>query len=638
MKTKQSRRYFDLMMGALNKAVADFKEELHPRDQSGRFSSKPGGAVATVRGPKSLAREASALRAIGEHSQAQAIEERLRRMRGGAPARPKAPAPPAAAKPTPPGFVSDPARKKLPRPKEAQIAHERMRINNAQEKARKGGRLFNDAMRQRMRAIGKPEKMMWFAEALENENHHALAQMARGKLLEMGYDLNGNPVKREAAGAGRPAAPPPAPPRPVHRPQRPAPRPQAPPAKPQFVRDPNRPRLPSPGEREKRHERNRIGDFLADAKGDREKFNAKIRRRIKAIGKADKLRNFAVELAGQGYGGLAREAADKLHEMGYGLDGYPIKKGEGGAPAPARAPSPPPKPPEAPKVREERKPAPGAGKGLERGRAGAKHKMSAVNTNLDLLDGANEDFSKNVRQIKRLGGREGIGKTFKMTLADGSRAIYKPKNGTGLQRYHDQGAAVRRTIKAAIPEMARERAAFVISNAAGFDVIPYVGRVNYKDVPGNYKGDGHVMAWVEGKAAFEVTPHEMREEYRSDNPDLHRIAAMDFITCNTDRHAGNFMRGRDGRWYGIDNGLAFCTDQKTSEYRSTPHGHLEGHSIPKEVQEEIKSIDTDLVRREMKAEGFPEIDIQGTIDRIKYLKGRTKWSYTYEDMGRVGGR
>jgi len=647
MKTQQSRRYYDLMMGALNKAAQDFKEELHPRDASGRFSSKPGGGVATARGPRSLAREASALRAIGEMSEARKLEERLRQMRGGAarprretpmvapPARrvPRRPAPaPAPRAPTPPGYVSDPARKKLPRPKEAQVAHERMRIDNAYRKARKGGAPFNDLMLRRMNAIGRPEKMMWFAEALEDENHHALAQHAREKLRSMGYDLNGNPIKK-AEGAPRPApAPAPPPPRPAA-----APKPKV--GRHGFELDPNRPKLPEPNHREVRHEQNRIDDFARGVS--RDKFEAKIRRRIKAIGKADKLRNFAVQLAGQGYSNLAREAATKLHEMGYDLDGNAIKPQApgGAAPAPAAAPArrePARRAPKAPPAKEEK---PGkVGAGLQRAQAGSKHPMKALNTNIDLLDAANKDFKKNVPEIKRLGGREGIGKTFKMKLADGSRAIFKPTNGTGLQRYAERGARVRRTIDHKIPERARERAAYVISNAAGFDVVPYVSRVDYKDVEGPYKGDGHVMGWIDGKAAFEVGGSEMRRDYGNNHPDLHRIAALDFISCNTDRHGGNYMKGKDGRWYAIDNGLAFCNDQKTGEYRSSPHGHLSGRSIPQEVQEEIKSIDPKVIRREMENEGFPEIDIKGTLDRLSYLQGKTKWEDPYTEMGRVKGR
>lgn len=644
MKTKESRRYADLLLGALNKVqMPEFREEQHPRDQSGRFASKPGGAVATARGPKSLAREASALRAIGQTSEARAIEERLRQMRGGAarprretpmvapPARrvPRRPAP-AAKVPTPPGYISDPARKKLPKPKAANVDHERMRINNAHQKARQGGAPFNDLMLRRMNAIGRPEKMMWFAEALENENHHALAQHAREKLRSMGYDLNGNPIKKAPSKAAVPS--PPAP-RPAPVPARPA----APAPEGRLVRDPNRASLRAAKPAERAHEEMRIRNAKAKGAG---KFAEAMRRRMKAIKDPQKMYNFAEALHREGALHLAQNARGKLRSMGYDERGKPVKKAEGGAPAPVAAPTPARKPERpAPKARAKEEKPGKVGAGVQRGKSGSKHAMNAVNTNIDLLEAANAAFKKNVQEIKRLGGKEGIGKTFRMTLADGSKALYKPTNGTGLQKYAERGHNVRRTVDPRIPERSRERMSYVISNAAGFDVVPFIGRVDYRDVPGEYRGDGHVMAWVNGKEACDIGHSKYRSEIAADHPDLHRIAALDFITCNTDRHTRNFMKGEDGRWYAIDNGLAFCKDQKTDEYRSRPHGSLDGHSIPREVQAEIKAIEPALVRREMEAEGFPEIDIKGTLDRLEYLQGITKWEAPYVDMGRVkGGR
>ena len=370
----------------------------------------------------------------------------------------------------------------------------------------------------------------------------------------------------------------------------------------------------------------------AKAKGGIEFRNA-MRRRMRAIKNPQKMYNFAEALMEQGEGALAGKARLDLAEMGYNHLGQPIKKVEGGAAAAAPAPARPRK-----KAVRERKPAKPvkAGKGVQKGKQGAKHPMEAINTNIDLLKKATSDFDANVKSVKQMGfGQEGIGKAFTVKLADGSRGVYKPHNGTGLQRYAERGHPVRRTISHRIPEAAREMVAFEISNNAGFDVVPYIEKVNFNKVQGRYKGEGHVMAWVNGKEACDVGHTAVSRDVREDHPDLHRIAALDFITCNTDRHARNYMKGNDGRYYAIDNGLAVCKDQKTSEYRSSPHGQLDGHRIPREVRDEIKSIDAKEVAKKMKAQGFPKIDIDGTAARIKYLQGRTSWDGPRDDMRRV---
>jgi len=631
MKTQQSRRYFDLMMGALNKAAQDFKEELHPRDESGRFASKPGGgaAVATQRGAQSLAAEASALRAMGDLSEARKLEERLRAMRGApsprpapkpkarrprrAPRRAPRPAPAAPRHAAPAGYELDSGRSKLPEARQAQLDHEQMRIRNARTKARRGGAPFNDLMMRRMNAIGRPEKLKWFRDALVQEGKDALAMHAERKLLNMGYDRLGNPVKKVTSPKRAPA-PAPAPARP------------AAPAAPQVVPDPDRSPLRDPRPAEKSHEKMRIRNAKAKYRGP--DYEKAMRRRMNAIKNPQKMYNFADALADVGDLGLSMEATKRLKEMGYDEQGNPIKRGDG---APAAAPAP---------VRREPKPArekpAKAGKGVERGKAGVKNPMKAVNTNIDMLQAATKDFKANVKSVKQMGmGQQGIGRTFKVKLADGSKAIYKPTNGTGLQRYYDRGHPVRRTITHKIPEGSREMVAFAISNSAGFDVVPHIEKVDFKDVEGSYKGKGHAMAWVNGEEVCNIGHQTFSNDVRADHPDLHRIAALDFMTCNTDRHARNYMKGDDGRYYAIDNGLAVCEDQKTSEYRSSPHGHLEGHRIPREVRDEIQAIDTDKIAKRMKEEGFPQTDIDGTISRITYLKGKTTWESPRNDMFRV---
>ena len=122
-------------------------------------------------------------------------------------------------------------------------------------------------------------------------------------------------------------------------------------------------------------------------------------------------------------------------------------------------------------------------------------------------------------------------------------AVYKPEAGERPLWDFDPGL------------YKRERAAYVLSDHLGWDLVPPT--VVREDAPA---GVGSVQRFVEG---------DHREHYFTlydDRPELHdtfrRMAVFDCIANNTDRKSGHVLLGDDGHVYGIDHGLCFAADFK----------------------------------------------------------------------------
>jgi hypothetical protein len=231
--------------------------------------------------------------------------------------------------------------------------------------------------------------------------------------------------------------------------------------------------------------------------------------------------------------------------------------------------------------------------------------------------GKPEAFIMNTRRV--MGGK---GECHRVLFDDGTRAAYKPTAGSVLVQMEKQGRGEEITIDPKIPESKRERAVFDLSAMAGFDVVPPVELVDYDGV--GSPGGGHAMAWVDGQEAIDIED-QYYKDISANHPDLHRIAALDFITGNVDRHQGNFMRGKDGRWYAIDNGLCFTRDMELGMSWSDVMRKLMMHVTPPEVRAEIASIDKDAMGGIMKEAGFDAVDIKAAQTRLDVLKALGGW-------------
>ncbi len=98
----------------------------------------------------------------------------------------------------------------------------------------------------------------------------------------------------------------------------------------------------------------------------------------------------------------------------------------------------------------------------------------------------------------------------------------------------------------------REVAAFLVSQASGWDVVPPT--VFREDAP---VGPGMLQLWVEVREDRDVV-----ELVRAADPRLRRIAIFDAVVNNADRKAGHLLVREDGIIQGVDHGVTFSVDPK----------------------------------------------------------------------------
>jgi len=147
---------------------------------------------------------------------------------------------------------------------------------------------------------------------------------------------------------------------------------------------------------------------------------------------------------------------------------------------------------------------------------------------------------------------------------DSAWAVYKPEAGERPLADFDAGL------------YRRERAAYLLSEALGWELVPPT--VVRDDAP---LGVGSLQWFVEG---------DLGEHYftlYADSPETHgvlaRIALFDYVANNTDRKSGHVLRGTDGHIWGIDHGLCFSAAFKLR----TVIWDFAGERIPDALLEDI---------------------------------------------------
>ena len=149
---------------------------------------------------------------------------------------------------------------------------------------------------------------------------------------------------------------------------------------------------------------------------------------------------------------------------------------------------------------------------------------------------------------------------------DGTRVVYKPVAGERpLWDFPDGTLAL------------RERAAYLVSEALGWDIVPLT---ILREGP---HGPGMVQLWREPdelQEAVAVVPagatppgflhvfdgvdHHDRPLalVHEDSPALRRMAVFDVLVNNADRKGGHVLEMADGHRHGVDHGVTFHADPK----------------------------------------------------------------------------
>jgi hypothetical protein len=97
----------------------------------------------------------------------------------------------------------------------------------------------------------------------------------------------------------------------------------------------------------------------------------------------------------------------------------------------------------------------------------------------------------------------------------------------------------------------RERAAFLVSEATGWQIVP---PTLLRDGP---LGPGMVQAWIEIDESVDVLEIVMTGDRR-----LRTVCLLDAITNNADRKGTHLLPVESGHIYGVDHGICFSRDPK----------------------------------------------------------------------------
>ena len=98
---------------------------------------------------------------------------------------------------------------------------------------------------------------------------------------------------------------------------------------------------------------------------------------------------------------------------------------------------------------------------------------------------------------------------------------------------------------------ARETAAYVVSTALGWNVVP---PTVLRDGP---FGEGMVQLWIDGDETV-----DLGRLIRADRPALRRMAVFDAVVNNADRKGGHLIPVPGGHVYGVDHGVSFHQQDK----------------------------------------------------------------------------
>lgn len=178
---------------------------------------------------------------------------------------------------------------------------------------------------------------------------------------------------------------------------------------------------------------------------------------------------------------------------------------------------------------------------------------------------------------------------------DKALAIYKPTKGERPLWDFPPGTLA-----------AREAAAYVLSEAAGWSFVPPTVLRNEAPL-----GPGSMQLFIEHdpERHYFVLFEERAEELVS-------FAAFDIVVNNADRKAGHVLEDGDGRLWGVDHGLTFNVEPKLR----TVIWEFGGRELPADVIERLESLRRAWDAAGARLEGLlDEAEIAATRRRLEAL-------------------
>jgi uncharacterized repeat protein (TIGR03843 family) len=154
----------------------------------------------------------------------------------------------------------------------------------------------------------------------------------------------------------------------------------------------------------------------------------------------------------------------------------------------------------------------------------------------------------------------------------------------------------------------RELAAYAVSKAAGWNVVP---PTVYRDGP---FGPGMCQLWIDADTDVDLVALARRTDHRG----LRRMAVLDAVVNNADRKIGHLLPMPDGRLYGCDHGVCFGTEYKLR----TVLWQWRGQQLPGQALAALRRLHDCLDGRELAQElgsWLTPAEVEATRQRIDLL-------------------
>jgi uncharacterized repeat protein (TIGR03843 family) len=154
----------------------------------------------------------------------------------------------------------------------------------------------------------------------------------------------------------------------------------------------------------------------------------------------------------------------------------------------------------------------------------------------------------------------------------------------------------------------REVAAYVVSRAAGWDVVP---PTVMRDGP---FGPGMCQLWIDHDPGVDL----IALSRRTDHVGLRDMAVFDAVVNNADRKIGHLLPVADGHLYGCDHGVCFAEDYKLR----TVLWQWRGKNLPRRSMEALRRLSTQFTDGSLTAELSPLLtasEISATKIRVATL-------------------
>ena len=148
----------------------------------------------------------------------------------------------------------------------------------------------------------------------------------------------------------------------------------------------------------------------------------------------------------------------------------------------------------------------------------------------------------------------------------------------------------------------REVAAYVVSRAAGWNIVP---PTVMRDGP---FGPGMCQLWIDLDPDVDLVALSRR----SDHTGLREMAVFDAVINNADRKIGHLLPVADGHLYGCDHGVCFAEDYKLR----TVLWQWRGKTLPRRSVEALRRLADDLADGWLTEELSTHLT-QGEVNAIK---------------------